>query len=103
MRKEIPSVLGWSCSKAAPAPSESINLKKSFSKAMMASPSSCEIWLASSLKYLASIHMEKRSDPAQTAFEVLPDNTERYPNFSACIPALHAPVDELISTAFSPR
>src|SRR5688572_6808662 len=101
--RERVSGLGISCNSTAQAPSESMKRKKSFSNAMIPSPSSWATFAPSSLKYFASIQIENLSEPVQTALDAVPDRIDKYPNFRAWIPALHAPVVELISTGYPPN
>ena len=57
-----------------------------------------------SFSYLsARNHADTRSEPVHTALVLLPDFTDKYPNFKAFIPELHTPDEAFSSTECPPK
>ena len=78
IRRLRPQALGWPCSHTAPAPSESIQRRKSFSKAIsgwLSSSSARRSYSASKLR--ACISVEATSEPQATALRLSPLATLR--------------------------
>src|SRR5690606_28178538 len=104
--KEYPSIhsmrngcspLGILSNSTAAAPSDNIQRKKSLLKAIIGCSSSCFKFSTSLLKWSAIIQEDILSDPVQIALLVLPERTDRKPNFNAFIPAQQFPAAELTS------
>jgi hypothetical protein len=103
MRSDSRPRFGTGASSADPAPSDSIQRRKSFSKARPGRSEAAATCSGDSAEKLrATMNVEQSSDPVATARRASPDLIIRYANLSAATPEHHTPAVETASSRASP-